>query len=49
MAENNEQRKYLHININERILSVIVFSFLFAWLLAFPFEGHLTAHVLIQI
>ncbi|MFZ7104549.1 MAG: LuxR C-terminal-related transcriptional regulator [Peptococcaceae bacterium] len=28
-------------NLNERVLSVVVFSLLFAWVLAFPFEGQI--------
>ena len=38
-----ENRTNQHIStiINDRRLSVIVFSLLFAWLLAFPFEGQI--------
>jgi DNA-binding CsgD family transcriptional regulator len=31
----------LHINMDERRLSVVVFSLFFSWLLAFPFEGQI--------
>ncbi len=31
----------IKIRINDRVLSVIVFALLFAWLLAFPFEGQI--------
>lgn len=30
---------FLNINMNERRLSIVVFSLFFSWLLAFPFEG----------
>lgn len=39
MASSERGKAFLHININERRLSVIVFSLFFSWLLAFPFEG----------
>lgn len=38
---NGGQRRAFHIDMDERKLSVIVFSLFFAWLLAFPFEGQI--------
>jgi len=40
MADGGHGRT-LHINMDERRLSVIVFSLFFSWLLAFPFEGQI--------
>jgi len=36
---NNNKNNKLFIALNNRTLSITVFSFLFSWLLAFPFEG----------
>lgn len=40
MADGGQHR-ILHINMDERKLSIMVFSLFFAWLLAFPFEGQI--------
>lgn len=37
----NKMAKYIPTAINNRRLSVIVFSLFFSWLLAFPFEGRI--------
>ncbi len=41
MSDNNSRRSGLHINLDERKLSVIFFSLFSSWLLAFPFEGQI--------
>lgn len=41
MTDNSVPRRTLHANLNERNLSIIVFSLFSSWLLAFPFEGQI--------
>ncbi len=39
MADSESGRGFLTINMDERKLSIVVFSLFFSWILAFPFEG----------
>ena len=39
LAGDERGKRFLNINMDERRLSIVVFSLFFSWLLAFPFEG----------
>ena len=41
LADNNGKRSTLHINLNERNLSIIVHSLFSSWMLAFLFQGQI--------
>lgn len=57
MARGKRDKQFSIVSIDDRSLSIIVFSLFFSWLLAFPFEGqvlyaifsryHLEPHVMI--
>lgn len=38
---NSTQKRFIHINLDGRRLSIMVFSLFFSWMLAFPFQGQI--------
>lgn len=38
---DKQNGRVFHISINDRVLSVVVFSLFFSWMLAFPFQGQI--------